>query len=93
MAIIDQLSSNAQPTADMLCTRGQCCSALGNNALVRCFRCALKDALKQFICLPPLYLGLIPALTDIAYILLVTALTLALKCFSLTSAAAVVARF
>ncbi len=37
LGIIDKLSSNAQPTADMLCTRGQCCSALGNNALVRYF--------------------------------------------------------
>ena len=34
LGVIDQLGSHAQPTADVLCLRGQCCSALGNNALV-----------------------------------------------------------
>ena len=37
LGVIHQLSSNAQPTADMLCIRGQCCSALGNNAVVSSF--------------------------------------------------------
>ncbi|CAK0734281.1 hypothetical protein CVIRNUC_000409 [Coccomyxa viridis] len=42
LGVIDQLSSHAQPTAGVLCLRGQCCSALGNNALAfACFSNAL----------------------------------------------------
>ena len=56
LGLIDKLSSNAQPVADMLCTRGQCCSALGNNALVRCALDAVTVALQHCICPPPIHL-------------------------------------
>ena len=35
LSLLDQASSALQPNVATLCLRGQCCSALGNNAVVR----------------------------------------------------------
>lgn len=35
LALLDEAAAMVQPDAATLCLRGRCCSALGNNALVR----------------------------------------------------------